>query len=202
MSASKGEHASEDGSFQRSAGGAFARGLGLIAVAVGLGWVLLNESDGDDPFVPAAAVGADDEDDSTPPTTEPPELETETDDLAPEQEPTTTTPPVTEAPAVRPPGEVTVQVANGGQGLAGLGSRLTALAEGAGYRTTAPDDGFVVPESRVFFTPGYEAEARAVAELFDPAPAVEALPDPIPTEDADLQGANVLVLATADIADG
>ena len=50
-------HAATDGSFGRSAGGAAARGAGLLAVAVILGVVLLRNGGGD-PYSRAVNTGA------------------------------------------------------------------------------------------------------------------------------------------------
>jgi len=50
-------HAATDGSFGRSAGGAAARGAGLLAVAVIIG-ILLLRSGGGDPYSRSVSTGA------------------------------------------------------------------------------------------------------------------------------------------------
>lgn len=181
---SRGQHAADDGSFSRSAGGAMARGIMLIVVAVLLGVVLLNATDDPEPFARASDEESDDQ--GATPTTEP----------AGGDEETTST----SAPAVaRDPSEVTVYVVNG-SGVRGAAGSITERLKGSTYITVDPGNIDVVDSSRVYFTPGYEADAAAVAGLLTPPPAVEALPDPPPVDD--LQGAQVLVVVAADLAGG
>jgi hypothetical protein len=180
---SRGQHAADDGSFGRSAGGAMARGIVLILVAVLLGVVLLNATDAREPHERAAS--SDDDDRGTTPTTEP----------ADTTEPTDTT-----LPEARDPAEVTVFVVNG-SGVRGAAARVTETLRASNYVTTEPGNAPEVAESsRVYFTPGYEADAAAVASLLTPPPAVEAMPDPAPVED--LRGAQIVVVIAADLAGG
>lgn len=181
---SRGQHAADDGSFGKSAGGAMARGIVLIVVAVLLGVVLLNATDDPEPFADASDQESDER--GATPTTESPAAEDETTS--------------TSAPAVaRDPAEVTVYVVNG-SGVRGVAGRITEQLKAATYITVDPGNIDVVDSSRVYFTPGYEADAAAVAGLLTPPPAVEALPDPPPVDD--LQGAQVLVVVAADLAGG
>lgn len=181
----RGQHAADDGSFGKSAGGAMARGIALIVAAVLLGVVLLRATDGD---VSQATAGDDptevaDDDDGNGTTD------------ASVQVPTTDT---TVAPAHNP-AEVTVLVANGA-GIGGLASRIAETLNGANYITIEPTNTRApADESVVFFTPGYEADAAAIAALLNPVPRVEALPDPAPVES--ISTANVLVVAAADLAE-
>ena len=106
----------------------------------------------------------------------------------------------TAAPQPRPPGEVVVLVANasGVQGAAGLQSEAIA---GGGYQvlepTNAPSE---VEATQVLATPGFEADAAALAVAIGaPETAVGAVPDPPPL---DLTGANVLVLLGKDLTSG
>ena len=180
----RGQHAADDGSFSRSAGGAMARGIALIVAAVLLGVILLRATDGPEPFVGTTASESDDDDDgSTTPTTD---------------AGSAVTTPTTAAPAAHNPAEVTVLVANGA-GIDGLASRIADALKPANYvladpgNTKAPAD-----ESTVFYTPGYEADAAAVAALLSPPPKTAPLPDPPPVDD--MKGAHVLVVAAADLA--
>ena len=178
----RGQHAADDGSFGRSAGGAMARGIALIVAAVLLGVILLRATDSPEPFA---------------------NIDTEVDDEGGEGTTVTTDPTVTTestAPAAtaHDPAEVTVLVANGA-GIPGLASTVADQLKGANFivaepgNTKAPAD-----ESAVFFTPGYEADAAAIAALLSPPPKVAPLPDPPPVDD--MKSANVLVVAAADLA--
>jgi hypothetical protein len=179
----RGQHAADDGSFGRSAGGAMARGIALIVVAVALGVLLLNATDSPEPF---AGQPVDSTADTTPDGT--------TDSTAATGETTTTT----TAQAPRDPATVTVLVANGA-GIQGLAGRITDQLEAQNYLTANATDTLApADESMVFYTPGYEADAAAIAALLTPPPATAPLPDPPPV--ADMAGANVLIVAAADLA--
>lgn len=180
---SRGQHAAEDNSFNRSASGALARGVILIAVAVILGIILLQATDTP---VPLETAGGDD----PPAVGDTTSTTVDDDEVAPVTP--TTTPPLD-------PSTITVLVANGAgvSGLAGDVDRLVAEAE---FETTTPtdvSDGERVEESVVYFTTGFEDAAMAVAAVLDPVPEVAALPDPPPVDD--LAGANVVVVAGPDL---
>ena len=177
----RGQHAADDGSFGRSAGGAMARGIALIVAAVLLGVILLRATDSPD-FTPVGAAVT-----------------------TPDGKPTTNTTAITvpgttatTAPVAHDPATVTVLVANGA-GIDGLASKIADTLKGANYvlaqpgNTRAPADA-----SAVYFTPGYEADAAAIAALLNPHPQTAPLPDPPPVED--MKSANVLVVAAADLA--
>ncbi|HWH35960.1 MAG TPA: LytR C-terminal domain-containing protein [Acidimicrobiales bacterium] len=181
---SRGQHAADDNSFNRSASGAVLRGVALIVVAVVLGIVLLQATD--DPL-PLDTAGGDGE---------PGVTEATTTTAASPALPTTTTPPVT----ALDPSTITVLVANGA-GIAGLAGDVTELVDEAGFVTATPTDvraGASAEESTVYYTPGFEEAASAVAEVLDPVPSVAPLPDPPPV--SDLAGANVVVVAGPDAA--
>lgn len=179
----RGQHAADDGSFGRSAGGAMARGIALIVAAVLLGVILLKATDGPEPFANVETSEASPDDGGSPVTT-----------VGPDQ--STTTP--TTAALAHDPAQVTVLVANGA-GISGLAGRIGDQLKAANYvvaepgNTKAPAD-----TSAVFFTPGYEADAAAIAALLSPPPKVAPLPDPPPVDD--LKAAHVLVVAAADLA--
>ena len=116
--------------------------------------------------------------------------------------------------AAHDPSKVTVLVANGA-GINGLASKIGDYWGSCGHpdwngRTSGKPwsgafvawvmsrSGIPASESAVYFSPGYEADANAVAALLTPAPKVAALPNPAPV--ADLKNAKVLVVAAADLA--
>ena len=157
-----------------------ARGIGLIVVAVVLGLVLLRATDSPEPFEPKVTS-----------TAERPEGTPGDED----EDATTTT--VAQA---RNPAEVSILVANG-SGVTGAGGRITETLGGSNYvlkdptNTTSPAE-----TSAVYFVEGYEADAKAVAQLLTPVPAALPMPDPVPVKD--LAGANILVVVAADLAAG
>lgn len=159
-----------------------ARGIGLILVAVLLGVVLLRATDSPEPFEPRVTS-----------TAERPE------GTPGEEEEDPAAPPTTVAQA-RNPAEVSILVANG-SGVAGAGGRITETLGGSNYvlkdptNTTSPAE-----TSAVYFVEGYEADAKAVAQLLTPVPAALPMPDPVPVKD--LAGANILVVVAADLAAG
>lgn len=183
---SRGQHASDDNSFSRSASGAMLRGVALIAVAVILGIFLLQATDSPDPQTlgdgdNGAGVGD--------------EVTTTIADEDEEELPLT---PTTEPPP--DPSTITVLVANGAS-VAGLAGNVTGIVTDAGFETAAPTNvtpGEEVEESIVYYTPGFEEAAQMVAATFDPVPEVAALTDPPPVDD--LAGANVVVVAGPDLA--
>ena len=178
----RGQHAADDGSFGRSAGGAMARGIALIVAAVLLGVILLRATDSPEPFANIDTEASDDGGEGTTVTTDP---------TAPTTTPTTVTP-------AHNPAEVTVLVANGA-GIPGLASRISEQLNGSNYVVADPTDTKApADESAVFFTPGYEADAAAIAALLSPPPKVAPLPDPPPVDD--MESAHVLVVAAADLA--
>ena len=128
-----------DSSFTRSFLGAFARGTGLIAVALVIGIVLLQWSD---TSTDAAAGGA------PPPTGTP---------VAPETTTATTAPPGPKAPA-----ELAVLVLNAsGKNLQAkpMSDRLAVV----GYRTLTPGNATRRPDSVVLCKAGLDSEAAALA---------------------------------------
>ncbi len=161
-----------------------ARGAALVVVAVVLGLVLLRNgldtsevvtsSKGDD----SAADGGTD---ASP------------DDTTDGGDTTSTT------VAERAPSEVAVIVLNGTSVGGAAGKYSTAIGS-AGYQMLDPGDAPTkVPATQVFFTPGFEREAAAVA-LAAGAPATvtpAAMPTPPPGE---VGAANVVVVLGADLA--
>ena len=175
----RGSHAADDGSFGRSAGTAVLRGAILIIVAVVLGLILLNATDTNEPFT--AAPNDDGGSGGVTTTTV-------------DEDGSTTT---TAKPAARPPGEVSVIVANA-TSTSGVAKRFSDQLAAAGYQTVAPTDARTKPlPSGVFYIPGYENEAKALALTLDPAPPVQAMPAEPPV--ADLANAHVLLVVGAEL---
>ncbi|CAN5712316.1 hypothetical protein BH24ACT2_BH24ACT2_07710 [soil metagenome] len=180
---SRGQHAADDNSFNKSAGGALLRGVLLVAVAVVLGVVLLQVTDRPEPLDNA---GGD------PPAVQDATTTTVADDESPPVTPTTIEEPFD-------PSTITVLVANGA-GVGGLAGDVTDIVAEADFETAPPtdvSDGEDVEQSVVYFAPSFQEAAMAVAAEFDPVLEVAALPDPPPV--ADLAGANVVLVAGPDL---
>jgi hypothetical protein len=185
----RGEHAADDGSFGRSAGGAMARGIVLIIAAVALGLVLLNATDGPEPFRTAAGSATEGDDETVDPAD---------DGEGEDGEDGESTGTTSTTAAVRPPAEVRVLVANG-SGVRGAAAGLADTIAGFGYQIAEPANApSPVATSVIHFLPGFEREAQALAAQLNPAPAVSVMPDPQPV--TDLRNAQILVLQAADLA--
>lgn len=158
-----------------------ARGVALIAVAIAVGVVLLNATDRTPTFTGSARKSS--------ATT-----------AAPSNRSTTSSPPAATKSKPRNPASVSILVANG-SGVKGAAGRVATTLAGSNY-VLKPSVNTKTPASSsvVYYAPGYDADARAIASLLTPAPAVQPMPDPLPV--ADLAGANVLVVIAADIAAG
>lgn len=189
-----GRYASDDGSFARSAGGAGARGLALLALALLIGIVLLNATDADPPGTTVSAQGDSDtadggtggESDASG------EGDGEGDGTAAE---TPATPPTPTTAPAKAPKDVKVIIANASDVNGAAGNAKKAL-DPVGYNVLSPANAPKVAESGVFFTAGFEADAAAVATALGlPATVVKAIPAPPPF---DTKGANVAVVIGAD----
>ena len=169
----RGQHAADDGSFTRSAGNAVGRGVVLLAIALGIGLLLLNSVDAEPPGASVATGGG-----GATTTTAAPDTE----------EPTTTLPPV------RQPAEVKVIVANGSS-VNGAAAAVSDKLKPAGYNLLAGVNATVKVQSPVvYFAAGFDREAAAVAAALglDAAAVTKPMPEQPPV--ADLQSANVLVV--------
>jgi hypothetical protein len=169
-------HAATDGSFGRSAGGAAARGALLLAVALVLG-ILLLRSGGGDPYsrsVRAVSPGS-------------PEVST--------QIPTATTVTV----PLRTPADIKVLPTNG-TSTAGAATNTGNRLKSAGYNVLAATNTTnQATASNVFYNPGFEREARVIAQLLGFSDAtVQPMPTPPPV--ADTRGADVIVVVGPDQA--
>lgn len=127
--------------FARSFLGAFARGTGLIAVALAIGIVLLQWSD---TSTDAAAGGA------PPPTGTPV--------VVPESTTTTVT---TAPPGPRAPADVAVLVLNA-SGKAGQAGAMSERLGVVGYRTLTPGNATKQEDSTALCRPGLDEEAAAL----------------------------------------
>ena len=181
----------DDGSFARSAGGAAFRGALLIALAVVIGVVLLTKAvDSDSGTVETGDGG---NDNPAPVTTDAPDTTASTSGGAGTTS-TTLGPP-------KPPNEVTVMVANG-SGVQGAAGALSEQLKAAGYRVAEEDNAKGnVQATVVYYAPGFQREAATMAESIGANPAtVQAMPNPVPTEDGDLRGSQILVVLGPDLA--
>jgi len=186
-----GNQTSSDGSFDRGSGIQVARAVVLLLVALAVGVVLLHHS-------PSAASA------SGPKTTSVAETTTtkkSTSTTKPAGGVTTSAPPVTTP--IKTPQEVKVLVANGTGGqVSHLAGTISTKLKTLGYNTLAPIDATTtVTTSVIYYQTGFDREAEALAQaLALPTTAPQALPNPPPV--ANLQGAEILVLAGPDLASG
>lgn len=169
-------------------GNAGARGALLLAVAVILGIVLLQQFDA--PDVSSGNVSAtsipDDTDETT--TTRRVGL-------------TTVAQVTTTVARARPKAEVKVVVANGA-GVRGLGASTTNALRDKGYTSiaTPTDTTTGVERTAIQFVEGYEAEARELAGVLSlPVTVVTRLASP-PVAAADIGDAKVLVILGTDVS--
>lgn len=157
------------GTFPRSMLAAAARGLGLVAVAVAVGIVLLRVTDdGAPPPAISVVVGG--------------------------EETTTTTDGLGLDTGLRPPTQVQVLVLNAAR-IEGAAGEIAAKLQSIGHPTLPPGNAPTQEETIVHYKPGFEREAAALAPQISDAALTEPLPDPSPfagTEEADL----VVVIGT------
>lgn len=152
-----------------------ARGLGLVGLAVLVGIALLQATDTSStlPRMPIPAAG---------------QLLTTTTGSGGSSA-TTTTRPVGGA---RPPAQVKVLVLNAA-GRPGAAAAVSRKLQGLGYATLAPANASkAAPQTTVYFKPGFETEAAAVAGQVGTGVRSEPLPDPSPYAGTDQ--ANVVVV--------
>lgn len=158
----------------------------LLAVAVILGIVLLQQFDSD---IDTGQVSANSSVDAEPTTT------TRRPTLTSIASTTTTT------PQARPKSEVKVLVANG-SGVRGLAGTTSTALKNVGYATLAPVDATPpsIDKTTIQYAEGYLAEAREVAQTINqPATVVAPLNSP-PVPAADLGDAKVVVVLGLDVA--
>lgn len=140
--------------------------VGGIAVVAGLVYFLLSALLGGDP--PTTTT-------STAPTSTSLTV-TSTTSTTGQTTTTTTAPPTSTTVAVRPPSEVRVLVLNS-IGVDGLANQVSAMLGGMGYSMLPPDNYSPLLETtRVWYVPGFEAEAFVLAAEF-PDAQIEQNPD-------------------------
>ena len=187
---SMGMHARGDGSFGRSAGTQTLKGAALLAIAVVIGIILLHTAPANITTVSASP--------GVTPTTKAPRHPSSTRTTV-SQAPLITT---TTAPQPHPPTQVKVAVANG-SGVQGLAGRLRLQLSSAGYNTIIPalNAPATVPATTIYYIAGYAPDATAIAtgQLSLPASDIKPMPSPAPVPQALTDGAEVLVVAGADI---
>ena len=228
---SDGFHAAEDGSLARSTGGAAARGAMLIALAIVIGLVLLTsalndpdtevasvdddteevaedndgdadaDADGAGGGEEAAVAGESTDDDAGDGAGDDAEADSTEEDAEAEEIPEE---PIEGSGEARPPGEVNVIVANG-VGTPGIAGATADVLVADGY-IGVPADAINRPDSLILYQPGFDADARAVAEILGATPDIiqpVAADGTIPLEqnaieDGRAAAANVVVIIGGD----
>ena len=174
----RGRHAADDASFAKSAGAAASRGLLLLVVAAIIGLVLYRSVEDVPPGTEVSAT---------------PRRTTTTVVGEDGEIVTSTTVPLRQAKDVK------VLVANGA-GVSGLGGQVSErLRTPHGYNVLSPVNAPArVQTTTLFYTPGFDREASAIAELLGlPPTTVKPMPAPPPVPDT--RGANVVVLAGPEL---
>jgi len=182
-----GRHAAEDGSFRRSAGMAVGRAALLLLVAVVLGVFLLNQIDD----APETTV------DQTTDVTEPDDNGTT---------PTTAATTTTTIRAAKDPATVKVLAVNGTT-QSGIGARTKEVLQGAKYNALAPTDAAAklkpVKTTVIYYQPGFDVDALAIAQLFQLTVAnTKPMPQDMATQvvaSRNVATSNIVVMAGEDI---
>lgn len=196
-----GDHRHDDGSPNRVG---LMRGVLVIVTAVAIGAFVLSRGLDDSSIEAVAAAGdevaTDDAEGSTSSTLAAVAATTSStagSDQTTEAESTTSTVTEPAAPVIRAPADVSVLVLNaaGAKGVAGRGSELL---QGAGYGVLAPKNATKLGPTAVLYTENFDAEARAVAEVFGVDPVVVAAYDPASPPINDIRDAIVIVVIGQD----
>lgn len=159
------------GTFARSMLAAAARGLGLVGVAVLVGVLLLRATDdigSGGGGVPNLVISGADE--------------------------TTTTTEEIDA-VLRPPTQVSVIVFNAAR-KPGLAGQVTESIRQLGYQTLEPSNLPQQPDTIVYFKPGFDGEAAALAPKISPTAHTE--PEPDPSSITGAEGADLVVTLGTD----
>jgi len=165
------------------------RAVALLAIAVLIGVVLLRHAGTSSGRIVSSSQT------TVPPTTAKPSNTT------PSSVAHTTT---TSNVPLRAPQDIKVLVANG-TSTNGLASTVKSKLQGEGYQTlTSTNSSEQVTATIVYYRPGYQNEAAALAELLGLSPtAVQAMPTQAPVSNpAAVDGANIIVVAGPDVAHG
>lgn len=105
---------------------------------------------------------------------------------------------------LHPPGEVRVLVANGTTVAGAAGRTSDELQTNRGYNGLTPTNtvsGVSVDASSIYYAPGYELDARQIAQILS-APPEAVAPMPADPPVADLLEAHVLVVLGPDLVSG
>jgi hypothetical protein len=180
MSSSIGDSGSGAGASLKNAG--TGRAVLVLAIAVVLGITLLHELDN----APAGASNL---------------ASATTKAKAHNTTPAANAVPSTTTLPARSPAEVKVLVANG-VGVNGAASKVAGRLQPIGYQLVKPGNTInKSTTSSVQYTPGYQAEAQALATSLNiPSASVQPIATPSPV--TDLQGANVIVVVGDELANG
>jgi hypothetical protein len=165
------------------------RAVALLAIAVLIGVVLLRHDGTSSGRIVSSSQT------TVPPTTPKPSNTT------PSSVAHTTT---TSSTPLRAPQDIKVLVANG-TSTNGLASTVKSKLQGEGYQTlTSTNSSEQVTATIVYYRPGYQTEAAALAEFLTLSPtAVQAMPAQAPVSNpAAVDGANIIVVAGPDVAQG
>ena len=176
---SRGRHAADDASFAKSAGAAASRGLMLLVVAAIIGLVLYRSVEDVPPGTDVTAT---------------PRQTTTTAEVGEDGEVVTSS-----TIPLRQPKDVKVLVANGA-GVSGLGGNVSErLRTPHGYNVLSPVNAPArVQTTTLYYTPGFDREAAAVAEVLG-LPPTTVKPMPAPPHVPDTRGANVVVVAGPEL---
>jgi hypothetical protein len=114
--------------------------------------------------------------------------------------PTTAATTPTTAAVPHNPAEVKVLVLNGVDPKKAIAKPAADTLKAANYTTLTPNDAkATVTESAVYFVPGYDADALAIAtKLGIPPAAVQPLPNPLPPSVSDPKDAHVIAVIGPD----
>lgn len=111
----------------------------------------------------------------------------------------------TDTPSIlHPPQEVRVLVANGTTVAGAAGATANQLQNDRAYNSLTPTNtsaGVNVESSLIYYAPGYELDARQIAQILNAAPGAVA-PMPADPPVAELQEAHVLVVLGPDLVSG
>jgi hypothetical protein len=176
-----GRHAAGDGSFGRSAGTQTVRGAALLGVAILIGVILLRTA----PSETGSSVKS---------------TKTTTRTTAKPAAPGVTVPVTTTTAPPRPPGQVTVTVANG-TNVSGAANRIKSQLLQGGYNVVFATNATTNSSATttVFYLAGFQQEAVILANSLSLPPTVaQAVPPPPPVSDT--KGADLVVVVGADLA--
>ncbi|MCP3910538.1 MAG: hypothetical protein GY713_06265 [Actinomycetia bacterium] len=205
MTAPRGTHATADGSFGRSAGNAAARGGLLVIIAVLIGLFLLRQGlDAD------GGVTSGDTENTTSGDTSGSEDSVPVDDGsedgsseeaaagAPASTPSATLPPA------RSNAEIKIRVANAAEASPGIAGDAVSFLITKGFNALPPkntlDEVGAIEASAIYYLPGWESEAVAVAEAFgvDPVSTVSPATEETNSLVESMEDATILVILGGD----